>query len=894
LTQRLIVENRLARIDFNLKIKRKLQSILSTYKLFQMKKIILFLVSFLTINLAYSQGYSRVKINTSNEGLKALSDLGVTVDHGIRKDNTFFISDFSAHEIALMQANNFSIEVLIPDVQAYYIQQNETTNSTYKNTTCQQTTSITTPTHFNQGSMGGYLTYTQLLAELDEMATLYPNLITTKMPISTFLTIENRPIYHVRISDNPSLDEAGEPKVLYTSLHHAREPMSLMETVFYMWFLLENYATNEEVQYLLNNMQLYFVPCINPDGYVYNNTTNPNGGGMHRKNRRNVGTTNKGVDLNRNYSYGWGTTGTSTNVNNDTYPGTGAFSEAETQAMRWLVQNNHFITAFNAHTWAKSILFPIGTTNAEFAPHHDYLQAETNHMVENNGYTAMKSSILYQASGDSDDYMYKVDIGVGQKDTIFAHTPEVGTAFWQPASEIDATCKEMLHPNLVLAHLTKKYIVAKDIDPSFIPSTSGNFNHSAHRLGLESGSVVVSIEPLLNVATVGNPITYNLILNQQTTSAISYTLVNGIQTGATVKYILKTDNGLWIKRDTIVKVYGSYNLIASETGVTTNWIGNWNTTSAVFYSPSQSYTDSPTGNYTSNSTKTYTYSPSINLTTVTDAKITYYAKWDIEADFDYVQFQVSTDGGSTWIPQFTKYTVAGTSANGSVQPDNSPVYEGQNSNWVLDEVSLSEYVGQSIKVRFVLKSDGGTNGDGFYFDDFKVYSLNSNQVIAPVAQFTASSVEICAGQSISLTDGSINNPTTWLWNFGDGTTETVQSPSHTFANAGSFTIQLTASNSAGSTSFSLPITVNDCSSINEVLLNKVKLIPNPNQGEFRLVGTELGATYRITDFLGKEIYSATTNAGITLVSLGNVSAGMYFIELKKENSTKQLKFTLID
>ena len=62
-----------------------------------MKKIILFLVSFLTINLAYSQGYSRVKINTSNEGLKALSDLGVTIDHGIRKDNTFFISDFSAH-----------------------------------------------------------------------------------------------------------------------------------------------------------------------------------------------------------------------------------------------------------------------------------------------------------------------------------------------------------------------------------------------------------------------------------------------------------------------------------------------------------------------------------------------------------------------------------------------------------------------------------------------------------------------------------------------------------------------------------------------------------------------------------------------------------------------------
>lgn len=859
-----------------------------------MNKFLLLFISFLALNSVFSQAYSRVKINTSDEGLKSLSELGVTVDHGVRKDNVFFISDFSAEEIAIMHANNYSIEILIPDVQAYYIDQNNQTSVSYKNTTCQQATPITTPTHFNQGSMGGYLTYTQLLAELDEMATLYPNLITTKMPISTFLTIENRPIYHVRISDNPSLDEAGEPKVLYTSLHHAREPMSLMETVFYMWFLLENYATNEEVQYLVNNMQLYFVPCINPDGYVYNNTTSPNGGGMHRKNRRNVGTTNKGVDLNRNYSYGFGTTGTSTNVNNDTYPGTGPFSEAETQAMRWLVQNNHFITAFNAHTWAKSILFPIGTTTAEFAPHHDYLQAETNHMVENNGYSAIKSSGLYPASGDSDDYMYKVDIGIGQKDTIFAHTPEVGTAFWQPASEIEATCQEMLHPNLVLAHITKKYLAVKETDPSFIPSTSGNFNHSAHRIGLENGAITVSIEPLLNIASVGNPIVYTLSLNQVTNGSISYTLTNGIQAGALVKYILKTDNGFWVKRDTIVKTYGNFNLIASETGATTNWTGNWNTSSTVFYSPSQSYTDSPTGNYSSNATKTYTYNPTIDLSNVTDAKITYYAKWDIEADYDYVQFQVSTDGGTTWIPQCTKYTVLGTSANGSVQPDNSPVYEGQNSNWVLDEVNLSEYLGQTIKVRFILKSDGGTNGDGFYFDDFNLYTLNNGQVLAPETEFTASSVEICIGQTIQLTDISLNNPTDWSWNFGDGTTNNLQSPSHTYTNAGTYTVQLTASNSAGSNSFTLPITVNHCSAIDEIVFKNVQLIPNPNKGEFSINTTEKGVSYRIIDFLGNEIVATTHLAENTLITLQNISAGLYLIELRKDSAIKQLKFTIID
>ena len=76
--------------------------------------------------------------------------------------------------------------------------------------------------------------------------------------------------------------------------------------------------------------------------------------------------------------------------------------------------------------------------------------------------------------------------------------------------------------------------------------------------------------------------------------------------------------------------------------------------------------------------------------------ISFYAKWAIEADYDFVQFQVSTDGGTTWIGQCGNYTVPGTSANGSVQPNNQPVYEGTQSTWVLEEVNLSDYLGQQI------------------------------------------------------------------------------------------------------------------------------------------------------------------------------------------------------
>jgi carboxypeptidase T len=50
------------------------------------------------------------------------------------------------------------------------------------------------------------------------------------------------------------------------------------------------------------------------------------------------------------------------------------------------------------------------------------------------------------------------------------------------------------------------------------------------------------------------------------------------------------------------------------------------------------------------------------------------------------------------------------------------VYQcGNKRKWkVLEEINLSDYIGQTISIRFILKSDNGTVGDGFYFDDFKV------------------------------------------------------------------------------------------------------------------------------------------------------------------------------
>ena len=853
--------------------------------------------------LSFSQNYSRVKVFGNDTEIYRLGQLGVAVDHGITKKGVFFISDFSKEEIQIMNDHDFSYEIEIPDVQEYYIQllNNPVSHSgpILKNANCsggsgssQFTPEI--PANFNLGTMGGYLKYNEMLAELDAMLAQYPNLISARTPISTFLTSENRPIYHLKISDNPNTNEA-EPKVLYTAIHHAREPMSMMETIFYMWYLLENYGTNDEVTYLVNNTQMFFVPCLNPDGFIYNETTNPTGGGMHRKNRRNVGTTNKGVDLNRNYSYGWGTTGVSTNVNNDTYPGTGAFSEPETQALRWLVQNHNFTMAFNAHTYARSILFPIGVTNEEFADHHDYFQDYTLHMAEINAYTAMKASDLYPASGDSDDYMYKVDIGVGEKDTIFAHTPEVGTAFWQPSDEIFSTSAEMVFPNLVLAHLTRNYVLVKDADPSTIATLSGSFNHTAKRLGREAGVVTVSIEPILNISSVGNPISYNLNLQQSLPGSISYVLNPAIQFGDQIKYILKTDNGLWIKKDTITKTYGAISLqVLDDASSNINWTGTWGTTTSTFVSPSKSFYDGSTGNYSNNANKTYTYTPTINLTTATSAMVSFYAKWEIEADYDFVQFQVSTDNGATWIGQCGNYTVLGTSANGSVQPENQPIYEGNQVNWVFEEINLSDYLGQQIKFRFKFQSDGGSVADGFYFDDFKIFYNLDNQIGVPLASFSTTGNSFCQNSPITFTDFSTNSPSSWSWNFGDGGTSTQQNPQHTYSNPGNYIVNLTVTNATGFNSTSDTITIESCVSTTDLLANGVSIRPNPNNGNFIITGLDENTQFTIFDFNGKKVLQRTVNMSSEKIELAFVRSGFYYLEASKNGQIGRMKFAVIN
>lgn len=104
---------------------------------------------------------------------------------------------------------------------------------------------------------------------------------------------------------------------------------------------------------------------------------------------------------------------------------------------------------------------------------------------------------------------------------------------------------------------------------------------------------------------------------------------------------------------------------------------------------------------------------------------------------------------------------------------------------------------------FSFLSPANTNGPTlFTFDDLLVTDLAA----PPVASFTA--VQTANSLDVAFTDTSGNGPTSWSWDFGDGSPRsTTQNPTHSYVAAGSYTVQLTATNAAGSDTATRSVTV---------------------------------------------------------------------------------------
>ena len=230
-------------------------------------------------------------------------------------------------EIESIEALQLEVEVEVPDLAAYYARRLAAGSAGGSSRAAGGTYGQSLNPAFGQGGMGGYYTFAEIVGVIDQLRASYPNLVSQKTSIGQ--SVQGRDIWMFKVSDNPNVDE-DEPEFRVDSLHHAREPQGMQTTIYFVSWLLEEYGSDPLATYLVDEREIYVVLCVNPDGYEYNRSIAPGGGGLWRKNRRNNGGGVFGVDLNRNYPFQWAVAGSSSNPDSDIYHGPSAASEPET------------------------------------------------------------------------------------------------------------------------------------------------------------------------------------------------------------------------------------------------------------------------------------------------------------------------------------------------------------------------------------------------------------------------------------------------------------------------------------------------------------------------------------------------------------------------------------
>ncbi|KAJ2945707.1 hypothetical protein O0L34_g549 [Tuta absoluta] len=238
---------------------------------------------------------------------------------------------------------------------------------------------------------------------IDELERDYPAICTVSV---IGKSVEGRNIKMLKISNS----DASNSLVWLDAAIHPREWISTAVVTYFADHIVRNFKKQPAS---ITNKDWYIVPVLNPDGYEYTHTCNR----MWRKNRACYGGECVGVDLNRNFSYGWGNDdGSSKDPNHVFYRGPAPFSEPESMAVRdtILCSNQKFKVFLSYHSYYELIIFPWGM-ETDPCPH--YLRLLEGGLIMSRAIYESTGSIYkvgttkdmtYHASGTSIDWSYAV------------------------------------------------------------------------------------------------------------------------------------------------------------------------------------------------------------------------------------------------------------------------------------------------------------------------------------------------------------------------------------------------------------------------------------------------------------------------------------------------------
>ncbi|KAI5642069.1 zinc carboxypeptidase domain-containing protein [Phthorimaea operculella] len=252
-------------------------------------------------------------------------------------------------------------------------------------------------------------------------------------------SVEGRNIVMMKVSNG----KPGNSGVWIDAAIHPREWISVAVVTYFANALVRRF---QDLPSSVTNKDWYLLPVLNPDGYEYTHTHDR----MWRKNRARYGES-IGVDLNRNFSYGWGVNGeegSSQDPGNLFYRGPEPFSEPETQAVRNAIYAAEvpFKVFLSFHSYGEVVIFPWGYCGEACPDYVELLEGGTalaKGIFESSGHVYKVGStkdLMYYAAGTSIDWSY------GAHKIPFSYMIELRDKkhrFLLPKEEILSTAQEV-------------------------------------------------------------------------------------------------------------------------------------------------------------------------------------------------------------------------------------------------------------------------------------------------------------------------------------------------------------------------------------------------------------------------------------------------------------------
>ena len=138
-------------------------------------------------------------------------------------------------------------------------------------------------------------------------------------------SVQNRPLWVLEITRIVELKEPGKPKFKYIANMHGNEVVGRQLLIYLIEYLVNNYPTDKRVEQLLNTVDIFIMPSMNPDGFE----VAQEGDCMSIVGQSNA----NNIDLNRNFPYVF-----DTKSRDDVQPETKAVIE-------WMISNKFVLSA---------------------------------------------------------------------------------------------------------------------------------------------------------------------------------------------------------------------------------------------------------------------------------------------------------------------------------------------------------------------------------------------------------------------------------------------------------------------------------------------------------------------------------------------------------------------